>query len=286
VLLMLGATTAFVAMQSVIKWARGDGMDTTEVMFYRTAPGLPYLWWSLRRRGQGLFPEEPVDVLVRSILGTFAMGTNFTALAWLSVAQFCTLNLMQPVFVALASPFVLGERLRKNTWLALVLAFAGALVLVLPGVESRAVAVLPAALGLSSALFSAFAQMWVRKTTATEPAERVVFHFAAFVSVLALVFGASRGHFRGLPGHASAGSFVLQVVGMAGFGTLGQVLMTNAYSAGEASLVSLVSYSSILLSLAADVLFFGLVPPPGALAGAALMVVAGFVLLGKRGGRG
>ena len=52
--LMFGATFAFVAMQAVVKVARLRGFAASEVMFYRTAPGLPLLWWILRRRGQGL----------------------------------------------------------------------------------------------------------------------------------------------------------------------------------------------------------------------------------------
>ena len=39
--LMFGATFAFVAMQAVVKVARLRGFAASEVMFYRTAPGLP-----------------------------------------------------------------------------------------------------------------------------------------------------------------------------------------------------------------------------------------------------
>src|SRR5690242_10418398 len=77
VVLMLGATASFVAMQAIVKQARESGMDTLEVMFFRTAPGLPALYYVLRRAGHGLRPADPADVLVRSVLGSLAMGTNF-----------------------------------------------------------------------------------------------------------------------------------------------------------------------------------------------------------------
>lgn len=250
-----------------------------EVMFYRTAPGLPVLYWGLKRRGHGLKPEEPVDVLVRSLLGTFAMGTNFAAMLWLSLAQFSTLNLLQPVFVALAAPFVLREPLRVHVWSAIPFALAGALVLIAPGVETREVALGAALLGLASALFSAFAQMWVRKATASEPPDRVVFHFAAFASVLALLIGIPRGDFQTIRASQSLATPLLEIAGMAGLGTLGQALMTRAYSLGEAASVSMIAYASILLSMGANLIWWRRLPSVSALFGALLVVFAGVVLI-------
>lgn len=279
VVLMLGATASFVAMQAVVKHARESGMDTLEVMFFRTAPGLPVLFFALRRAGHGLRPEEPGDVLVRSVLGSLAMGTNFAAMLWLSLAQFSTLNLTQPVLVALASPLVLGERVRRHTWAAMPLAAAGAFILIAPGLGSHDFPMFPALLALASATFSCFAQIWVRRATASDPPDRVVFHFAAFVALSALVVGLARGRFHLPHPGTSFGHLLLQVTAMAGFGTLGQALMTRAYFYGEAAPVSMVAYSGIALSLAADLALWNVWPAPSALAGALLMVLGGIVLV-------
>lgn len=273
---MLGATASFVAMQAVVKSARLRGMTTIDIMLFRTAPGLPLLWWALRRRSEGLRPVEPSNVLVRSLFGAAAMGTNFAAIRWLSLAQFSTLQLLQPVFVALAAPTILGEQIRPSTWLALGLSVTGAASVVLPEMEARALPLLPVLLGVSSALASAFAQMWVRKATASDPAERVVFHFAAFVSLFALLVGGARGRVLPEPFDAIA---ALQIAGMAGFGTIGQVLMTRAYTVGEAAPVAMVAYSGLVLSLATDFVAFDLSPGMWAIAGAVLMLAAGVVLL-------
>jgi len=275
---MFAATASFVAMQAVVKAARLGGMDTTEVMFFRTAPGLPVLWLSLRKKGHGLAPEDGAGVLIRSLLGTLAMGTNFAALVWLTLAQFSTLSLAQPIFVALAAPLVLREPTRRHVILAMPLAIAGALTLILPGIESRSMPPIAAALAIASALFSAFAQMWVRKTTASDPPDRVVFYFALVVSVLSLVIGLVRGRFHTLTAE-STGVALLEIVGMAGFGTLGQALMTRAYFHGEAASVSMVAYSGVALSLLLDIVLWSAIPTAMTLIGALLMVVAGLVLL-------
>lgn len=283
---MFAATAVFVAMQTVVRVARQSGFETSEVMFLRTAPGLPFLWLALRRRGHGLAPDQPRSLFVRSLFGSLAMSTNFTAMRWLTLAQFSTLGLSQPVFVALAAPLLLREHVRLHTWFAMALAFAGAFVLLDPIAGSSRVPWFPASLGLFSALFSAVAHIWVRKATESDPAERVVFHFAAWVALGSLLVGLASGHFRGLPPATDGTTFALIVLGLATFGTLGQVLMTRAYVYGEAAVVSMVGYSSVALSMLVDLTVWQIPPAPTALLGAILMVTAGFVLVrGETGAR-
>jgi len=279
IVLMLGATASFVLMQAVVKRAREVGLDTTETMFFRTAPGLPLLWWLLRQRGEGLRPKSPKDLLVRSVLGSLAMSTNFTAMRWLTLAQFSTLGLTQPVFVALAAPAILGERLNQHAWVAMACAIAGALVLIAPGLETHSLALIPALLAVASAVFSAFAHIWVRKATEQDPPERVVFHFALLVALLSLSIGLARGFFAQLPAGVALSELGWIIFGMASLGTLGQILMTRAHVHGEAPTVALVGYASIGLSMLADVVLFDTWPAHSAYAGAGLMVLAGVVLV-------
>ncbi len=280
---MFGATLAFVLMQAVVKRAREAGLDTTETMFLRTAPGLPFLWWLLWRRGQSLWPQRPRDVLVRSVLGSLAMSTNFTAMRWLTLVQFSTLGLCQPVFVALGAPLLLAERLNPHAWVAMLCAASGALLLMAPGLHTHELPLWPALLAVASALFSALAHIWVRKATEFDPPERVVFHFAALVAIGSLGAGLARGYFLRLPPGVSAPELALLVLGLSGLGTLGQVLMTRAHAHGDAPTVAIVGYSAIGLSMLADVLVFDKWPATTSYGGAALMLLAGLVLV--RGAR-
>jgi drug/metabolite transporter (DMT)-like permease len=280
--LMLCATVSFVFMQAVVKDARESGVDPNAVMFFRTAPGLPFLWWVLHKRGERLAPDRPGNLFVRSLFGSVAMATNFTAMRYMSLGQFSTLQLSQPVFVALIAPLLLKERVRPATWLAMALAGSGALVMLLP--ESRQgsnMTAWAASLGVTSALASAFAMIWVRKATETDPAERVVFYFAAWVSLVSLLIGLSRGSFTHFLAAASPPHLLLWTVGMAGFGTLGQVLMTRAYIHGEATLVALVGYSGVLFSMLLDFALFSVSPADTALLGAGLMIAAAIMIVRK-----
>jgi drug/metabolite transporter (DMT)-like permease len=276
--LMLSATVSFVAMQAVVKHARSAGLDPAAIMFLRTAPGLPVLWWILRRGGQGLAPDRPGDLFVRSLFGCVAMATNFTAMRYMTIGQFSTLQLSQPVFVALIAPVLLKERVRSATWLAIALAAAGAVVLLRPQAQASAVAPWAGALGITSAIASALAMIWVRKATQADPAERVVFYFALWVSVVSLAAAWPAGSFTAFLSPAMLGRVLLWSVGMAGFGTLGQVFMTRAYTHGEATLVALVGYSGVPLSMLLDLVFFDVSPGQSPFLGAALMILAAIVI--------
>jgi drug/metabolite transporter (DMT)-like permease len=275
---MLLACAAFTAMQAVVKLGRESGFSAAEVMFLRTAPGLPLLWIILRRRGQGLRPDSPRSLVVRSLFGSVAMGTNFTAMRSLTLAQFSILGLSQPVFVALAAPLLLNERARAHTWLAMLLSFSGALVLLDPGSAVQRAPLVPAALGLCSALASAFAHIWVRKATETDPPERVVFYFAACVSVGSLATALASGELLAASQSMSGERFAALVLALSGFGTLGQVLMTRAYLHGEAAIVSIVGYAGVAMSMLLDLAIWQVAPAANALLGALLMLGAGVLL--------
>src|SRR5262249_38330817 len=152
-----------------------------------------------------------------------AMGTNFAALRGLTLAQYSTLGLSHPVFVALASPHLLGERAKRHRFVAMPVALAGALVLLLPGIGSHRMPLGPSLLALASAAPAALAKIWVRKATASDPAERGVFHFAALVSVVSAGTSASQGHLLAVPAGNTAAGLVVLVAGLAVLGTLGQV---------------------------------------------------------------
>jgi len=279
---MLLSTLSFVAMQTAVKLARRSGLDTTEVMFVRTAPGLPVLWFMLRRRGQGIRPSVPRSLFARSVFGSLAMGLNFASMRSLSLSQFSTLGLSQPVFVALASPVLLREPVSGSTWLSMALSFAGAWVLLDPAANTQQVPLLPALFALGSALASAVAHIWVRIAAAEDPPERVVFHFCAWVSLVALALGLAGGHFRGLPAGLGAAQLLLLTLALSIFGLLGQLLMTYAYTRAAAAKVSIVGYTSIALGVLIDTLLFDIPPSSGFLLGALLMLAAGYLLVRSR----
>lgn len=281
---MLAATAAFVGMSTCVKLLREAGLSTAEVIFFRTGPGLLWLWWTLRVHHQSLRPVRRDLVYLRSLLGIGAMATSFYAVQSLTLVQHNVLGLLQPVFIALLAPLLLAEPMRRIVMLALVMAAGGAFLVLAPGAD-LSVPLLPACFGVASALLSAGAHMVIRRSMATESAEVVVFHFAVHATVFGLLWGISQGGFLDRVTDHVSGQTLLPLLGLALLGVLGQLAMTRAYSHAPASLVAIVAYAGIPMSLFGDVLLWGAHPGVTAAFGAVFMVAAGVLLTRRQPGQ-
>lgn len=300
-LLMLGAVTCFTAMVVCVKLLREGGMSTTEVMFWRMAPGLPWVLVELRRKRAPLAPRRPGPTALRALFGGTAMATYFWAVQNLSLLQNTVLQLAQPVFVAALSPLLLSERLQRASVAALALALGGACFAIVPpeafsgsltwALGLAAMPLVPGLVRLLSALFSALAHMMIR--TATTPGRRraqpeapetVVLHFTMAVSSVTLALGLARGEFNALPTHLQLPETVGLVAGMATLGVAGQLMLSRAYAHAQAPAVAVVGYAAIPLSLIADLVVWSAPLQPAHAVAALLMVGAGILLV--RSGRG
>lgn len=301
--LMLVATVAFCGMTACVKSLREHGMSTIEVIFYRMAPSLPWLAWEIHRLHLRIWPRRPALVLARSAFGGAAMATNFAAVRSLSLVQHTSLHLLQPVMVALCAPLLLREKLRGSALWALAVGLLGALVLVradrlFRDTHDALIPALPAVISASSALFSAFAHITIRLTTARiehdrapwirgllgkrhepEAPESVVFHFTLHVSIVAFVCGFALGDFRQLPvGMTSVGA--IATIGlMALCGAIGQLTMSRAYAHSQAPAVAMVSYAGLPVGLVLDLLLWRSIPSATSIVGAVLVFAAGLLLV-------
>lgn len=269
---------ALVAMNACAKVLREDAFSTAELIFYRTTPGLPWIWLELRRRQLSLRPVRGDLVALRSLFGIAAMAATFYAVRALTLVQHQVLHLLQPVFVALFAPLILRERMYRLVLLALVFAASGAFFVLAPLGDLSALPLVPALAGVAAAIFSALAHVTIRKTSETEAPELVVFHFASLAAVAGLVWALAHDEFQ--LGHLTRENLAL-IGGTAMFGTLGQLWMTRAYGLAPASSVAMVAYAAIPLGLVVDLVFWGARAPASALVGAVLLVVAGYLLTRK-----
>ena len=246
------------------------------------------------------------------------MGATFWSTQGLSLVQHTVVRLAQPVLVALASPLLLGERLRGRTGLAFGLALLAALLSVAPwrapaagdvpegAAADRVMAAVFAAVALLGAALSALAHISVRLAVgreALEPRARrrragsaaaapvepdapelLVWWFAVAVALGAgLATLASPGGFTWPVGLTLPGA-ALAIGGVALTGTLGQLAMGRAYALAPAPVVALVAYAGVPVSAALDIAWWGRAATWSDAVGTGLML--GALALLRRGGRG
>ena len=278
-LMMLGATALFTIMSAMIKGV-SDQIHFVETMFFRSAFALPVVFaivWRSRNWKVLRTKRLPGHVL-RAFTGTMAQGCSFFALTVLPLAEQTSLTYSTPLFVTMLSIPVLGEKVGIHRWSAVLLGFAGILVIALGdgafqggGMPSGIVAVGMAVAVLQGG-FSAITTLLVRSLSATESSATIVLWQSLLMTAFTLV---------ALPfiwTTPSLGEFVLLVlIGL--IGGVAQVMLTEAYASAQVSALGPYSYTSILWSVALGWLVFSDTPSWSTLAGAVLIVASGLYIL-------
>lgn len=277
-LMMLGACAVFAAMSMLIKQL-SDTLPVAEIMFFRNALALPIVTvFGLRGAGlaQVVRTKRLPGHLLRAVVGLSAMGCSFFAVTQLPLAEHSALTHTTPLFATLLAIPLLGER--PGVWRisALLAGFLGIVVIAFGqggfsgALTGLAVAGLVAA--VAHGLFSAGSTLLVRGLSATESSATIVFYQSVLMAGIMALF---------LPFvwvAPTPGQWLLLI--MLGLcGGIGQILVTEAYASAQVSAVAPYSYSQILWSAALGVLAFGDIPGPLTWVGAAMISVAGLLIL-------
>ena len=234
-----------------------------------------------------LWPKRPGPVLARSAIHGTAMLIYFGALAFLPVAQVAAGLFTAPIFVLLIQRIAYGQPIRGLQVLAVVVGFAG-VVLVL-GPEAVTGATFAALLPIIAGALYAMGNIATREWCAGETAETVVAGFFGMLGVIGLVGMAVLWAFpvavpEGAEGFLQrgavwpSGSFLWWTFVQAAGSLLGVGMIVKAYQIAEASKVSVFEYVILPASAAWGFVLWGERLAWLAVAGMALIVLAGVLI--------
>jgi drug/metabolite transporter (DMT)-like permease len=180
--------------------------------------------------------------IVRGVVGAVSLVGFFYAIAKLPVATAQTLNYTSPLFLAIATTVVLGERFSPGLVFAIVLGFGGVAMLLGPTFSAGQEG--PAMVGLFSGVTAAWAYLAVRTLGRLgEPDTRVVFWFGAVATAICATWQLTTDTFHAV---RADNWWILAGIGLCG--TLGQLAMTRAYRTGNTLVVGSFSYSTIVFA--------------------------------------
>lgn len=226
-------------------------------------------------------------VLARSAIHGCAMVIYFGALAFLPVALVAAGLFTSPIFILLIERFVYGSRIGPFRVMAVLLGFAG--VILVLGPEAMQGASLPALLPVLAGALYALGNIATRRWCPQESAETLLAGFflalglagAIGMVVLTLAHDPVQSGTAGFlmrgpvwPGH----SFWIWTFIQAAGSLLGVGLMVRAYQVADATRVSVFEYAILPASAAWSWLIWGEVLPPLAVAGMAMIVAAGMMI--------
>ena len=272
IMFKLGSVLIFIVMASLIKAAH---MPAGQSVFFRSFFAIPVILGWLALRGElatGFRVASPFGHFLRGFAGTTAMGLGFAGLAYLPLPEVTAIGYAAPLLTVIFAAMFLGEEVRLFRISCVALGMTGVLIVLWPNLSAQAVATLGAVLVLTGAVFSALAQIFVRKLVMTEKTPAIVFYFSltsTLLSLLTIPFGWV------MP---SAGQAAL-LVAAGVLGGFGQILLTSSYRWADASLVAPFDYASMIFALLIGYFIFAEVPSLTMLAGAALVILAGVLII-------
>jgi drug/metabolite transporter (DMT)-like permease len=231
-------------------------------------------------------------MLLRGFLLFVSYAAFYLAIASLPLATTVALFFTAPLFITVLSVPMLGEKVGPRRWFAVLVGFAGVLVMVRPGSDVFDWA---AILALVAGLSYAVSMVTARSMGSTETAPALAFWgnvaFLACALALAAVFAS--GDYAG-ESHPSLGFLTrawvtpslrdLGLMMLCGFiAAAGLTLLTQAYRLSPSSVVAPFEYSAMIWGVLWGWLFWRQLPDTEGWTGILIIVGAGLYVLYREG---
>jgi drug/metabolite transporter (DMT)-like permease len=268
---MLGATVMFAVSSALSKWQVAL-YSFDEVLFFRALGSLGMVAaMILPRTGLRVFWTRRLkDHAGRSVTQTIAQSCIIIAFSLMPLGGAVAINFSSPLFATLFAALWLKERVGTMRGTALVVGFAGVLLVAAPGADSFR---LGALFALGNAVLYGSVTAAVRGMTKTESAETLTMYQMVF---LTLFFTLGLPVF-GFIWPTSGDAAVLLLNGV--INAVGQYWWTRSLTLAPPAAVGPFYYFSLVWALALGFAVWGEVPTLPLLAGSAVVVGSGLALL-------
>jgi drug/metabolite transporter (DMT)-like permease len=270
--LRLFAVLALTIMFAIVKLVDARGVSLGESLFYRQALALPLvLGWIVAGPGwAAIKTQRPGAHVTRTLLGMTGMALNFLTFLLLPLAEATVLLFTVPLFATILSAVLLKETVGVHRWGAVLLGFAGVLIVVQPG--GSALPPAGVAVGLCAATVVSAVSITLRQIGRTESAMTTVFWFTT-LSALALALAMP---FMG-QAHDAETFGLLLCLGLSGGAA--QIALTASLRLAPISVVLPMDYSNLIWSALFGWLIFASVPSHSLWFGAPLIIASGLYIV-------
>ena len=250
ILFLVFSAFGFAVMSAFVKLA-GDLPSFQKTFFRNLVSCIVALFFIIKNKESFFGKKENQKVLLlRSALGTVGIVLNFYSIDKLVLSDANMLNKLSPFFVIIFSALFLSEKINFKQFIAIIIAFVGALFIIKPSFNLD---MIPAFMGILGAIFAAGAYTCLRVLGGREKHYTIVFYFSLFS--LVVIFPFMMAVYTPM---SIKQFFYLLMAGL--FASIGQFGITIAYKYAPAKEISIFDYSNILFSAMISFLVFGVLP--------------------------
>ena len=266
----------FAAFSGAIAKVLSETMDPIEMVFYRNIIGVFIILYSLKKSPVFINKSKLHLLVLRGIFGSLAMVLFFYTIAHIPLGEAIVLNKTSPFFVTILAFYLMNESINKNTIIALVIGFMGIILIMKPfGIEIS----IEHMMGVLGGFFAAAAYATIKKIKDIYDTKLIMLSFMGIGSIIPLLlyFSTSYVTFSIYTDFFTWSLLILMAV----ISTVSQWFLTKAYSLSQASIIGVVSYSSIPFAIGFGVMLGDSFPDLYAFGGIVLIIVGG-ILVGKK----
>ena len=258
-MLAAGALSAVTA--GLVRHLSG-AFSAIELVLFRNVVGLIILTPWLLHQGVGSMRTGRLPLYsLRTLFAYLAMVMSFFALARIPIAEVYALQFTIPLFTIMLAVAVLGQRAGGRSWIACMVGFSGALVIVRPGFVELSLA---AALALTSAFMSAGSNTTIKLLSRTESPELITVYANLLMLPLSLVpslFVWVTPRWEQVP----------WIIGLGLAGSISGYCFTRSVAAADARVVQPFQFMRMLFAALVGFVVFAELPGPWTWAGAVII---------------
>ncbi len=268
ILLMCLSTVAFSIMHGLVRFV-SDVLPPFQIAFFRNVFGLAFLIPLLMRSRFSVLKTERLGLhALRGVINIGAMLMFFTALSISPIAKVTALSFSAPIFFAILSVLVLGERFRIYRWLAIVSGFLGMLIILRPGLIAIDTGAL---LVTGAAALWAVAMVIIKVLSRTESSLTIVAYMGIFLGV-----------FSAFPAFLVWQPFGIQTLGwmilIGLFGSIAQMSISQSLKETDPTALMPFDFLKLIWTAIIGVWFFAEVPDIFTWIGAAVIFLSGLFI--------
>jgi drug/metabolite transporter (DMT)-like permease len=261
---MAGAGLSFVGVNGIVRYL-GTELPAAQSAFIRFGFGLMFLLpalWAMR--GTRFSPGVGRMFLVRGGLHVVAVILWFYAMARVPVAEMAAIGFLGPVMVLVIGGLMLGEGLGARRVAAVLVAVAGGLIVLRPGVRELSLGHLSQ---LGATVFFSMSYIIAKRLSREAPASVIV----AVLSVTVTLGLAPLALVQWQPVRVEQVGWLACVAGLA---TLGHYAMARAFRAAPLAVTQPVTFLQLLWAAMLGALAFGEPVEVWVMAGGGLIILA------------
>lgn len=267
---MILSALGFSIMGALVKLCGEGGIPVMEIVTARSLVSLILSILDVKRKKLSPFGQRKGLLLMRGVVGVFALVCVYYALTALPFAEATVLQYLHPMFTTFLAVLFLRERLQLSTLLCIGLSLLGLVLIVRPefafGKNSANYSQLALIAAIAGAFGSALAYVLVRQLSKTEDPSVIILYFPVIALPVALILLGD-----GFVWPQGWQWLWLTLVGVAT--QVGQIGLTKAMQVETASKTTSYAYLQVVFAAVLGYVVFGEVPSMWTWLGSAFILI-------------